>query len=174
MNLTLAELTASPWASCGPASLATLLGRPLADIRHAFPNQRDGKTWTNLRMMQQAIAILRHEEATETSGNCDAPVPWATRGLALISFRGSWDVMGPSHPASLQRTHWIAVKPHPTLTACPLVFDINTIDYAPPMSLGWWDPLEVWEALIVPQLVASYGKRATGKWWTRAFVDVMT
>lgn len=174
-TMTLAELAANPWASCGPAALASLLDLPLRDIRHAFPAQREDRTWTNLQQMQRAIAILRLEDTTEIGLGPDRePVEWPLRGLVIVQFRGSWDAMPISHPAQLQRSHWIAVKPHPRLGASvPIVFDINAIDDGPPMSIGWWQAVEAWDAIVRPQLAAAYGKKATGKWWTRAAVEVI-
>ncbi len=172
-SMTLAELRANPWASCGPAALAALLDLPLRDIRHAFPAQTPEKTWTNLRHMRSAIAILRMEDTTETASDVQWDVEWPLRGLAMIQFRGSWDSLPVNHPAQLQRSHWIAVKPHPKLVGVPLVFDINAIDEGPPMSIGWWQPLEVWDAMIRPELARSYGKKATGQWWTRASLEVI-
>lgn len=176
--LTLDELDANPWASCGPAALTALLGRPLAEIRHAFPNQREGRTWTNLRQMRDALTALRvpwseTDAAGEVAGVTGAEdARWPTRGLVIVQFRGSWDVMPVHHPAQLQRSHWIAVKPHPTLAGVPIIFDINSIDEFPPMSLGWWDPIEVWSSMIAPQLAQSFGKKATGAWWARAGIEV--
>lgn len=170
---TLTELDANRWASCGPASLSALLGRPLADVRHAFPGQTDGRTWTNLAAMQRALTLLGVGHGTERSPGILMPASAPSFGLAMVQFCGPWDDMPIGHPAQLQRSHWIAMKPHPTLGAeAPLVFDINAIDGFPPMSLGWWQPQECWDALIRPELARSYGKKATGAWWLRAVIEV--
>jgi hypothetical protein len=177
--LTLAELHAAPWASCGPASLAALLGRSLAEIHRAFPDKPAGQTWTSHGQMCDAI------EATFGRRRCWRPTgfdpreglpanrAWPVRGLVLVQFRGSWDALPEGHSAPLQRSHWIAVKPHPTLAGVPLIFDINAIDDGPPMSLAWWQPLESWHAIIRPEIAKSYEPKATGEWWVRAGIEVL-
>jgi hypothetical protein len=169
--MTLAELHANPWASCGSAALAGLLGRPLADIRHAFPNQQEGRTWTNLSQMEKALGALGIRYARAVSADASLfPVNWPLRGLVLIQFRGSWDAMPIGHPAQLQRTHWIAARP---LAAgrLPFCFDVNVVGSEWPTAHGW-TPRSVWEGDVAPWLAAGYGKKATGAWWVRAGIEV--
>jgi hypothetical protein len=171
--LTVEELDANPWASCGPASLAALVGRSLAEIRHAFPRQREGRTWTNAEQMLAAVhdlagawqltppatTVIPLFDGTERTVPAHA---WPRHGLVLIQWRGSWDAMPVSHPAQLQRTHWIA-------TDGPSVFDVNLVgeDWAP----GGWYPRAAWERVVVPVLTAPH-KKATGEWWVRAGIEV--
>jgi hypothetical protein len=182
--LTLDELDASSWASCGPASLAALLGKPLSELRHAFPNQREGRTWTTWLHMISAIDKLGiRKDATHWHGDDGRAIyDWPRRGLALISFNGSWDALPHNHPAQLQRTHWIAVSPllnqdgtpasgKPT----PMVFDVNLLlekfeDAL--VSSGGWTTRGQWEARVAPALAEAHGKRATGKWWVRLGLEV--
>jgi hypothetical protein len=118
-HLTAAELAANPWASCGPASLAALLGRPLGELRHAFPHQNEGSTWTTLAMMERALARLsvKYErtvpdvEVVSVGGYAANARKWPRHGLVVVQFVGSWSSMPFSHPAQLARTHFIAVKP---------------------------------------------------------------
>ena len=164
--LTIAELDASPWASCGPASLAALLGRPLVELRDAFPAQRPGRTWTNFDQMLAAARPAAHPVLGWEDGNGS----WPRLGLALVQFRGPWEAPGLPRAASLRRTHWVAVTPlldgagRPV--GGPMVFDVNALD----MNYGW-APRSWWEAHIIPE-VASGLRGATGAWWVRAGIEV--
>ena len=170
--LTVVELDANPWASCGPAALAALLGRSLADIRHAFPRQTEASTWTNLAMMGRALAALgaRHS-ATGTAPDLEHPAKlWPRHGLVLIQFCGSWSQMPVSHPAQLQRSHWIAVMNArgASLSYEPAVFDINLVA----AGHSGWVTREGWDRTVAPQLAEHFGKKATGQWWVRAGIEV--
>lgn len=188
--LTLAELDRETWASCGPASLAALLRRPLAEIRHAFPSHTAEKTWTNLAMMDRALARLgvKREHTLDDiaaqlfAHGAERPKAWPRRGLVIIQFRGSWDAMPVNHPAQLQRTHWIAISPmqNPDGAATlvfgrelSFAFDVNMlVDRTVPTSCGW-TTRETWERRFAPDLArAAHGKRATGAWWVRAGIEV--
>lgn len=182
MLLTMADLDASPWASCGPASLAALLQRPLPELRHAFPRATPSCTWTNLERMRYALnslgAIgLSFEETLlvgAVEGVRDALArAWPRRGLAIVQFRGSWDAMPVNHPAQLQRSHWVACVPVGTrfgdqeLTT-DAIFDINAVE----SGLGGWLAREEWLSGMVAYLVEGFGKKATGEWWLRAALEV--
>jgi hypothetical protein len=168
--LSLKELEATPWASCGPAALAALLERPLASIRDAFPNNTATRTWTTLQMMDRALAALgvRHS-ATPWALSLESAKQWPRRGVVLIQFRGGWDAMPVDHAAQLQRSHWIAVKPRGEQSA---VFDVNAVEGSGILSWGWWQPRKDWERVCAPALAAGFGKKATGAWWVRAGFEI--
>lgn len=174
--LTVAELDAAPWASCGPASLAALLGRSLAEVYDAFPAQKPGRTWTTLGHMRQALNLLGQVWApTDPAPQIEGflPMTWPSRGLALIQFRGSWDKAPLG--AQLQRTHWIAVAParHPVgdgRLSMPGVFDVNAVGAGG--CVHGWILREEWEQNVAPLIAEDYGRKATGQWWVRAGIEV--
>jgi hypothetical protein len=180
--LTPAEFDRETWASCGPTALAALLHRPLAEIRHAFPHQREGRTWTNFQHMQAALRTLEiHVASAWSAPSLSMPAPWPTRGLVIVQFNGSWDVMPVNHPAQLQRTHWIAVSPlldvggKPVEPAVPMVFDVNLVDGFDDrtmlISCGW-TTRQAWETVVAPLLAKDHGKKATGQRWIRAAIEI--
>lgn len=181
--LTDAELDANLWASCGPAALAGLLGRPLAELRHAFPAQTAKRTWTNLNQMLLALRALSLSVtptplAEEPSSGLPPARTWPRRGLLLVQFRGTWDAMPTSHPAQLQRSHWIAVAPAGHRVGAgalpgPSVFDVNAIGVEFLQPFAWWQPRVMgWEKIMAPLLAEGFGKKASGAWWVRAGLEV--
>lgn len=177
--ITEAELDANPWASCGPIALAGLLGRPLADLRAAFPRQRPGRTWTNGLQMREALYSLSLRWATTPYASTDTTTAhhmWPRHGLVLVQFTGTWDRL--RYAAQLSRTHWIAyVGPGARMhdgrwTTAPIVFDANTVGVevlAPVMY--WQHRVEGWEKITAPMLMAQLGG-SDGKWWVRDAVEV--
>jgi hypothetical protein len=173
--LTEAELDANRWAACGHASLAALLGRPLDEVRDACPVRRG--VWMNLVDMQRALTRLGVSwHATPPAPPIDGlPVKaWPVRGLVLIQFRGSWDRMPPTHPAQLQRSHWIAVAPKgdrvgDAWLSQPGAFDVNLVFGLE--KQGGWTSRAQWEQ-HGGALIASQMRGATGAWWVRAGIEV--
>ncbi len=189
--VTMAELDANPWAACGPAALAALIGRPLAEIRDVFPK---GRTWMTHADMFRALGMLGFEPShTEPSGEAH-PVEangagvcairqWPKRGLAWVQFRGGWEKAGAPAAATLEHTHWVATAPNAVGGAArlglPLVFDVNMVDHLE--ARHGWMPHAAWAATVVPLLAASYGlqrdkrtPKATGAIWVRAAFEVET
>lgn len=178
--LTPAELEANAWASCGPAAVAALLGRPLAEVRPAFPDQREGKTWTNLSMMFAALArLMLRVKATSVDVAAHEGLPaktWPLRGLVLVQLRGRWDAMPVNHPAQLSHTHWIAVAPagHPIgdgWTTAPAAFDVNLVGAPKLEKQHGWTALEAWKGAL-PEMLARQIRGASGGWWVRAGIEV--
>lgn len=178
--LTLAELDANPWATCGQAALAALLRKPLAEVRHAFPSHRGGATFTNARMMETALIILRQRF---TPHGYDEPGftarRWPERGLALVQFVGSWSTLHARHPAQLQRTHWIAIEPaadaeswpSPIDFPHPRIFDVNLVELGGAYRDGW-APDVFWEAHVASAIARAFGRKATGEFWIRHAIEV--
>lgn len=172
-----ADLNANPWASCGPVALAALLGCPLTDIRHAFPAQREGQTWTNVTAMRLALNALRVPWHRTGFGPTIAERAWPRRGLALIQFEGSWSSMPINHPAQLHRTHWIACASRSDRIgdeqcAADTVFDVNAVGDESLVAFGYWQSRIDWERVMAPWLAKNYGKKATGLWWVREGIEV--
>jgi hypothetical protein len=174
--ITPADLTACPWASCGPAALAALLDVPLASLREVFSAQREGRTWTNQAAMLGALDRLRKRWYMTPATAPDAPErAWPNHGLVLVQFRGSWDAMSINHPAQLQRSHWIATaragsRVGGLYLTVPAVFDINQVEEC--ASSGGYAFGAVWERVTAPMLARGFGKKATGAWWIRAGIEV--
>ncbi len=182
--ITEAELDENPWATCGPAALAGLLARPLGGVRSAFMQNTTRSTWTNLPRMLQALHQLGQRWRMTPAGGGDgagggAPEHgiehvWPTRGLVLVQFRGGWDEMAINHAAQLTRSHWIAVIPgDPLITRPPFVFDVNAVGAAALKDIGYWQPRQLWEHVMVPLIAEHFGRKATGKWWVRAGIEVL-
>jgi hypothetical protein len=193
--LTPAMLTACPWASCGPVSLAALLNRPIDSLGLAFPNQTPENHWTNWGHMLSALHELGVQaEETGLAGTVFPPgvrpAPerlWPERGIVLIQFRGGWDAMPVNHPAQLHRSHFVAITPLLTATGevfdrkDPMVFDINVLDAD---LNGGWTPRSYWEARVATILWSGFqprGQRARSAWslpegargwWVRAAVEI--
>jgi hypothetical protein len=123
--------------NCGPASLAALVGCNVLDIISLFP-QYPEKPWTNRTQMKFAF-----EKARLTWQSIPGVFPDV--GICLIQFNGPWS-KSTYRLAQLRHTHWIAVRNG-------FVFDIN-----------WegWLPRQIWEELIVDDLVKS--RRHCGGW----------
>lgn len=158
--LSLDELDANPWATCGPATVAALLHRPLAAIRDAFPLQRPGRTWTNARQMKAALDHLGVRWAARPYASADTTTAhrlWPEgHGVVLIQFEGPWS----SYRVAMQHTHFIGVSPVGT-PAERWVFDVNAVDFN-----GGFMPFAMWEQRVVPMLVQDH-RRRTGGWWVR-------
>ena len=185
--LTPADLDANPWAYCGPAALAALIQRPLPALREHFAlraNTKGRSDWVNLAMMKQAIhslgAIGLSFEETRPGGLVPGTTwrerAWPLCGLVQIQFRGSWDTLGPMHPAQFERSHWIATVPAghhlgATRSERVMVFDVNAVDDTTGCPGGWMTR-ETWETRMVPYLVRGLGKSASGALWVRAGLEV--
>jgi hypothetical protein len=176
-DLVPADLDANPWASCGPTALAAVLHLPLADVRAAFPNQRPGRTWTNLLHMRAAIETLGMRW-TATPTDLEAVVPagahqvgtvrqWPRCGVVQVFFRGPWERPGVPAGAALQRSHWIGVSS--TDGKLHTVFDVNTLDDN--INHGW-SSRSYWEKFTLARILEAC-RGANGLWWTRAGIEVV-
>lgn len=179
--LTAAELDAAPWAACGPAAVAALLGRSLVEIRHAFPRQTERAVWCNLTMMGRALAALgvRHS-ATTPDVDLEHPAKrWPRCGLVLVQLQGRWDQMPVNHPAQFRHTHWIAVAPpgHPVgdrwlpRNGAGGAFDVNLVVIPQLEDQRGCTPIAVWKSAM-PKMLAEQMPGATGAWWVRAGIEV--
>ena len=161
--LVLSDVERAPWATCGPCSLAALLGRSLESLRSCFPQQTEARAVVYARDMRRALdaaGLIGKWRLTATAkgrvvlaATMDSveviPRQAPGHGLAIIQFCGSWSKMREFHPAQLQRSHWIAVRGP---LDDPYVWDVNALR---------WLPEKQWCREIMPALVESYGKRAT-------------
>lgn len=135
------EAAMADWkASCGPASLAALLGRPVMAVKEFFP---EFPGYTNGTTMLRALELagLSAGMKIQTGG-------WPKRGLCWLGFKGPWSVM-PFH-IKIKYSHWVAVK---TIADNTIVYDVNE---------NAWLPLPVWERHVLPQLLGRYKKAQGG------------
>lgn len=129
-------------ANCGPAALAALVGRPLAQVREAFPDF-PAKPWANPTHMRAALTRLDWSHRY-----CDG---WPERGLAFIQWEGPWLDPGVPVGAAYRHTHWVAA-------AEGKVFDVNA---------GNWTTPDEWVTRIVPLFVTG---KVTG-WHVRCGLE---
>lgn len=177
--LTEAELERNLWASCGPIALAGLLGRPLADLRAAFPRQKPGRTWTNGAQMREALVSLGLAHATTAYASPDTTTAhrlWPRCGLVLIQFTGAWDRLRCA--AQLARTHWIAyvgpgIRFHDgRWTTAPIIFDCNAVGVEALAPVLYWQPrIAGWERITAPMLMKDL-RGSDGRWWVRDGIEV--
>jgi hypothetical protein len=122
-------------ANCGPAAFAALVGKPILEIIHLFP-QFPAKRWTNGGSMKSALAAygVIFKRVSE----------FPKLGVAHMLIDGPWT----GGRWAFHRSHWFAVNGHD-------IFDIN--------SHAGWLQRPIWEAHILPDIIASY-KGGTG--WT--------
>jgi hypothetical protein len=119
-------------ANCGPAALAVIAGRSMAEVRPCL-GLFEKRGYMNPTHMWEALNALRVHHT-----RCHFAKGWPVYGLAFIQFKGSWD----NAPVRVQyrHTHWIAV-------AGAFVFDINNERFP-------WYPREHWESETVQALLA--------------------
>lgn len=149
--------------SCGPASLAALLGRSCESVRPLFP---DFRGWVAPTAMESALTavpgcrFIKHNYAAPAYLN-SLPL----YGLAFLQITGSWDAPGVPVGAAYRRTHWISVR---TVDGQPLVYDINA--GAEDDTRGDWWPVLPWASDVMAAVVAGH-RGATG-WRVRAAYEV--
>lgn len=138
--------------SCGPASLAALLGRPCADLREHFPGMGE-RGYANPTHLLAACASM------------DVPVKvrktdlwiWPDFGLVFVQWGGPWLKPGVPVGAAYRHTHWVAVRG-------PGVYDVN---------VGHWVTADDWKRPGgVAAWLMSQVPRCDGTWSTRIAIDV--
>lgn len=138
---------AAPWQSCGPAALAAVAGRQLAEIRRHLPHERG---YMSPADMQQAL---------ESAGFVVAcrEFAWPTFGVACIFWDGPWSAPGLPPGAALKHSHWIAVSLHDPRGGGEC-YDVNAerVIY-----------LDFWRRGFAHDLARHLEPRATGGWSLR-------
>lgn len=142
--------------NCGPAALAAMAGLSLDEVRPHL-GDFEAKRYMNVTMMRAALARLRIAFGEVNPGEA---LDYPFYGLCRVQWEGPWMNAGVPVYARYPHTHWIGAYRKP-VTSDIVVFDVNC-------PVGWAD-LDVWNQLLVPQLVAQH-KRASGGWhFTHAF-----
>lgn len=126
-------------ANCGPAALAAMIGLPLAEVRHCFP---DFPGYTNFTLMQAALSLAHRIDYWVGMQRWPGPGHY---GVLQVQIEGPWTDIGVPPAAALPHTHWVAVE------GDGLIYDIN----------AGWLTREQWDAAIVPALLSSH-RRSTG------------
>ncbi len=159
-----AERANDEWGcNCGPAALAAVTGRSLADIRPLMGNFEQ-KRYTNPTLMFQSL----HRTGaawTELEG-------MPTFGLLRIQWEGPWTQPGVPIRARYRHTHWIGIQQ--PLHAAMLnqfhrdagIFDINA------MNSGGWISYHDWACTLVPWLLKQCEPRANGGWHVTHRIEV--
>ncbi len=140
-------------ASCGPIAAAALLGRPVADVRAAFPWYPE-RPWCSPTQMLGALDALQIRGVSRRHEPGDRAL---VDGLAYIQFTGPWTAPGASARWAYQHTHWIAVA-----RGGAAVFDAN---------VDFWIRSSGWTEKVVADLTRDI-PRADGGWWVRTTIEV--
>lgn len=148
--------------NCGPAALAAVTGRTLAEVRAAMPDFPD-KRFTSPSMMWRALDALR-VRYTKTGSGAAGPergIGWPRLGLARIQFGGPWCKAGVPLPARYTETHWVgAYFDRPASEV--YVYDVNAAE---------WRTRHTWRREVLSALLADR-KRGDGTWWITHSVEV--
>jgi hypothetical protein len=138
-------------ANCGPVALATILRRPVRDVRGLLTDF-EHRRYMNVGMMRQALTragcTLRYTKA------------FPNYGVAFLQITGPWTGPGVPVPAAYRHTHWCAVVKQEL--DWRMIFDVN---HCP------WAPAEWWEEHVMKEIVRNQ-PRATG-WYVRAGIEVI-
>jgi hypothetical protein len=134
-------------ATCGPAAMAALLGKPVMAVRECFPGFKGYCNPTVMQAALDAAGVKWHATTLQYY--------WPVNGLAFVQFEGSWLQPGVPVGAAYRRTHWVSVRSRNICTGTklpPAVYDVNA---------GKWLTRPEWESEVLPQLLAAH-KGATG------------
>ena len=141
----------SEWGcSCGPASVAALLGRECSDVRPHFPGF-ETRRYANPTHIYSALRSMGIEAEAFKRGRPET-------GLLFIQWGGPWLQPGVPIGAAYRQTHWIAV-------AGEAVFDVN---------VGHWTGRTDWEHPTngVAAWLMSQNRRCDGTWTVRTAIEV--
>ena len=149
-------------ASCGPAALAAVLHRPLAQVRHLLAGY-DQRGYMNPTHMQLALGGARCWWQKLRPGE-DGP----SYGLAFVQWLGPWCDKGVPVAAAYRKTHWVG------MALCEdtglMLYDINACSE---MSHdGAWVPWRWWHEEVRPEITKTI-KAATGGSYIRWSCDVV-
>lgn len=140
-------------ANCGPAALAAITGKTLAEIRphlDGFATRR----YMNPTHMYAALCALKWN-FVPIGKNLPA------KGLAFIQWGGFESLpMGVQY----QHTHWIAVSR--SFAGAEQIFEINACD------TGGWVSSADWKK-VMPILIKENKIGANGKWSVRTGIKVL-
>lgn len=159
---------ADAWGvNCGPAAVAALLGKSLADVRHAFP-WFPARPWCSPTQLGQALSTLGIGHRWTTLGMNRGPTDeqkarFSAQGLVVVQIDGPWCDLA-NKAAAYRYTHTVSCQ---RVGAMLMVYDINA---GPDDSPGGWLPFPVWDELVMRDLVA-HQKRATG-WFVRSVFEL--
>ena len=177
---------ARPWATPTHAAVAVALGHRLADTREAFPPYREDKTKTPDAVVQalrllgvegHALPKTVHVGGIGVSGPpglVRSPVgtEWPHAGLALVQFRGRWDLMPLLSPQQLGRARWVATRSAVlamdrateaySLTEMSLIAETAEVF---DVDLNTWVQRRAWIARTAKSI-----PHATGSWWLQTAI----
>lgn len=139
-------------ANCGPAALAAILGKQVAEVRDAFPDF-PAKPWCNPTAMRAALQSLRVAYDVRGGGSFGTDPP--RRGLAFIQWVGPWLDKGVPIAAAYRNTHWIAVDGSER-------WDVNEPER--------WMPANEWATVMVARFKAE--KPKISGWFLRTAIEL--
>jgi hypothetical protein len=146
------EQASDEWgANCGPAALAAITGRTLAQVRPVVEaSDFEQRGYMNPTHVKTALSALGLRFTVHGS--------WVRRGLLFVQWGGPWLKPGVPIGAAYRNTHWIAVDG-------AWVYDVNASHTA---HGGWimrsaWDRPDVGLAAWIMQ----HTPRCDGTWTVR-------
>lgn len=147
-----AVAAAETWgANCGPGALAACLELPIDAVRTAIPGF-EVKHYTSPLMMRAALATFGAVVRQDLRGQERETYMFPALGLVRIQWEGPWTAPGSNPRWAYRHTHWVASRFWGAGSNARMwIFDIN----------GGWLPGPLWEASVVPLLLANV-KRGTG------------
>lgn len=145
-------------ANCGPAALASLLRKTMAEVRDYFP-RFPGKPWVNPTHIKAAME-LAGVKYTATKKDETGQHVCPAYGLCFIQFDGPWSGDYAKILEAYRHTHWVAVSQ--TIGLPTRMYDIN--------ADGWLSQHD-WGQTIEPRFMAE-NQKYTGTWWVRWACEV--
>lgn len=145
-------------ANCGPASVAAVLHKPIADVRRLIEAAQGGR-FAGYMHAGHLVDVLRMshlgpvQRKIDQRGVRDWPVGL---GLAVLQIDGPWCDPHVPYKARFAYTHIVASS-----GGGDVIYDVNA---------GAWLARGVWDSEVMVELVRDT-KRATG-WHTSSVIEV--
>lgn len=146
-------------ANCGPAAIAAITGRTLAEVR-PFLGDFEAKRYTNPTLMWETLDRLG------VAYRRKSPLEWPTWGLVRIQWHGPWTAPGVPARVAYRQTHWVGAAKKDGAVG---VFDVNALGNG-----SGWCSLDDWGERLVPWILRECVPKADGRWSLTHSVEVAT
>ena len=140
--------------TCGPGSVAALLGLTCEAVRPHFPGHEQ-RGYANPTHVQNALRSLGYRVTSDWVKPDHKPYQPAF-GLVFVQFGGPWLAPGVPVGAAYRKTHWSAING-------AMAYDVNA-------EGGWWRVSD-WAEEVLPYIAKAI-KRCDGTFYVRASFEV--